>query len=452
MNWRPDDTIAAPATPSGEGGLAVLRVSGPNALPVADRVFRAGSGGPKPSEARSHTVHYGRLWLGDEPVDEVLLTVFRAPRTFTREDTVEVSCHGGSLVVRRCLQALLAAGARLAEPGEFTQRAFLNGRLDLSQAEAVGDVIRARTDLALKSAQRQLAGAVSRPVESLRAELMNLLAHVEAQLDFPDEDIAPDQRARLVERLAAARGTAQRLRADARNGEILRQGARVALVGRPNAGKSSLLNSLLGRDRAIVAATPGTTRDTLEAWVDVQGVPMILVDTAGLRAAADPVEAEGVRRSASAAATADLVVWVIDASAPEDSDDLPPGGLSPLVAFNKSDLPPARLPPPGLEVIAISCATGGGLDALRAAMAARVKGGDGSAGDGDLWLGARHSDALQRTIQCLDAATVAFATEAPLDLAALDLRAAVRAVGEIAGHTSTDDLLDAIFSQFCLGK
>ncbi len=285
------DTIAAIATPLGEGGLAVLRVSGAEALAVAGRVFvPAGRPAATLAGVPSHTLHYGHAVRAGTRLDEVLVAVMRAPRTFTREDVVEFSCHGGVFVARQILEALLAAGARLAQPGEFTRRAFLNGRLDLTQAEAVADLIHARTELALSAANQQLAGGLSRRVRAVRDDLLKALAHVEAHIDFPDEDIAPDTREALLGRMRSGLASLDTLLATAREGRILRRGVRAAILGRPNAGKSSLLNQLLGRDRAIVSPVAGTTRDTIEETANLRGLPVVFVDTAGLREAVDVLE------------------------------------------------------------------------------------------------------------------------------------------------------------------
>ncbi|MFM8878388.1 MAG: tRNA modification GTPase, partial [Verrucomicrobiota bacterium] len=273
---NPADTIAAVATPPGAGGLAVLRLSGRRALAIADRCLRS-AGGRLPSSWTPRTAVFGEIHRDDIRIDEVVITVFRGPKSFTGEDTVEIACHGGLLVTRRALEALLAAGARPAEPGEFTCRAFLNGRMDLAQAEAVADMIHARTDRALGTARAQLAGALSRRIEALRDQLMAVLAHIEAHIDFPDEDIAPDTTAVLSSKLALALGGIEGLLKTAREGRMLRHGVRTALVGRPNAGKSSLLNRLLGHERAIVSPVAGTTRDTLEEVAQVRGIPLVLV-------------------------------------------------------------------------------------------------------------------------------------------------------------------------------
>src|SRR6478736_5837626 len=286
-----DDTIAAIATPLGEGGLAVIRISGPRALTVADQAFTpVGPYASKPSAAVSHTIHYGKVMRAGQQVDEVLCAVMRAPRTFTREDIVEITCHGGILSTKTVLEAVLEAGARLAEPGEFTKRAFLNGRLDLAQAEAVADLIHSRTELALSAANEQLAGKLSQRINQLRDDLLNTLAHIEAHIDFPEEDIAPDTRTQLENRMARGIEFMDELLRTANEGQILRRGIRAAIIGRPNAGKSSLLNQLLGHDRAIVSPIPGTTRDTIEETANIRGLPLLFIDTAGLREADDFVE------------------------------------------------------------------------------------------------------------------------------------------------------------------
>ncbi|HVV70358.1 MAG TPA: tRNA uridine-5-carboxymethylaminomethyl(34) synthesis GTPase MnmE, partial [Verrucomicrobiae bacterium] len=338
------DTIAAIATPLGEAGLAVIRISGPSALVLADRCFiPAGSAAPKPSTAPSHTIHFGHIIRAGVVVDEVLLAVMRAPRTFTREDVVEVTCHGGVLACKAVLDALLESGARLAEPGEFTRRAFLNGRIDLAQAEAVTDLIHSRTELALRAANEQLAGKLSRRINELREELMRGLAHIEAHIDFPDEDIAPDTRSQLVARLENGLSFIDNLLRTAPEGQILRRGIRAAIIGRPNAGKSSLLNELLGRDRAIVSAIPGTTRDTIEETANIRGVPVVFIDTAGLRDARDEIELEGIRRSRHALEQAELILHVLDASEPLTEGDrnflAESAGKKRILVRNKIDLP-----------------------------------------------------------------------------------------------------------------
>ena len=520
---HPTDTIAAVATPLGEGGLAVLRVSGPEALAVADKVFvPVGKSSQKPSAATSHTIHYGRVERDGRFVDEVLMAVLRAPRTFTREDTVEISCHGGLLPAKLVLDALLAAGARLAGPGEFTQRAFLNGRIDLAQAEAVADVIHARTELALTAAGEQLAGKLSQRINQLRDDLMRTLAHVEAHIDFPDEDIAPDTRDLLIERLHRAVGFMDELLRTANEGQILRRGIRAAIIGRPNAGKSSLLNQLLGHDRAIVSPIAGTTRDTIEETANVRGIPVVFVDTAGLRDSRDAIEIEGIRRTRAMVAKAELVLHVLDASeplSPEDEEFLAEfAGKKRIVVWNKADLPRAgdlqssvevlavrlvkpqpspltpalslrereKVSPPcdyssaldfspsrtnlaselpvgvldaiggdcksPARAIAVSCLTGAGIEALKDAIQQAVWDGEIRAEMLQVMINSRHQEALQRAVSSTTGAIAALRDNLTLELAAMDLRIAVNAVGEVVGKTTTEDLLDSIFSQFCIGK
>ena len=453
-----DDTIAAIATPLGEGGLAVIRISGMDALAVADRAFApVGRSSLKPSVAASHTIHYGKIVRRGRQVDEVLVAVMRAPRTYTREDVVEITCHGGILSSKAVLDAVLESGARLAEPGEFTQRAFLNGRLDLAQAEAVADLIHSRTELALSAANEQLAGKLSQRINRLRDDLINMLAHVEAHLDFPEEDIAPDTHDQLLARMEKGLAFVGRLLATANEGQILRQGVRAAIVGRPNAGKSSLLNQLLGRDRAIVSAIPGTTRDTIEETANVRGFPVVFVDTAGLRQAQDEIEGEGIRRSHEALDRAELILHVIDVSqefSGVDEDYLARfAGKKRIIVCNKVDLP-ARLDTArfGRKVVGLSCLTGQGIEALKDAIKDLVWEGEIKAEMLEVMINSRHQNALSRAQVALQRTLDEMRSGATLELVALELRIAVNAVGEVVGKTATEDLLDAIFSQFCIGK
>ena len=451
------DTIAAIATPPGEGGIAVIRVSGPEAIANVQAIFvslrKANS---TLSSATTHSVHYGHIVQNYRTIDEVLVSVLKAPRTFTAEDTIEISCHGGALITRLVLEAVLTTGVRLAEPGEFTRRAFLNGRIDLTQAEAVADLIHARTELAAQAAQRQLAGSLSREIHRLRDDLMIVLAHVEAHIDFPDEDISPDTQIQLLLRIRRGRELAERLLRTAREGEILRNGIRAAILGRPNAGKSSLLNELIGRDRAIVSPIAGTTRDTIEATANVRGFPVIFIDTAGLRTSDDLVEREGIRRSESAAREAELVLWVLDASqefSDEDEKRLRTLTSKPtILVLNKSDLNRRCVFPQGMLAIEVSCATGQGMDALKDAIRDQVGSGRLTGELMDVTINARHQNALRRGDEFLSLAEGGLETGLSIELIAIELKSAVGAIGEIVGKTSTEDLLDVIFSQFCLGK
>jgi tRNA modification GTPase len=439
-----EDTIAAIATPLGEGGLAVIRISGPKAFTIADRCFR---GKTKPSQADSHTVQYGHIVRDGVTLDEVLVTILRAPRTFTGEDTVEISCHGGLLVTKLILDALLASGARLAQPGEFTRRAFLHGRIDLTQAEAVIDLIQSRTDLALRAANQQLAGNLGARVNALRDSLMLVLAHVEAHIDFPDEDIAPDTRDKLLGRLHDGRTEIEGLLKTAPEGQILRRGIRVAIIGKPNVGKSSLLNRLLGHDRAIVSPIPGTTRDTIEETANIRGIPVIFVDTAGLRESSDVIEQEGIRRTRESVEKAELILHVLDQPTSRDEPQFDQPKLT-ITILNKSDLPQTfELP----GAVKISCATGEGLEELKDRIKDLIWSGAGTDMT-DVMINSRHEETLRRAKSGIDRTIEALQKGLSIELAALDLRIAVNAVGEIVGKTTTEDLLDAIFSQFCIGK
>lgn len=453
-----NDTIAAIATPLGEGGLAVIRISGVDALAVADRSFTpVGRNSLKPSEAPTHTIHYGKVMRNGRQVDEVLVAIMRAPRTYTREDIVEITCHGGILSAKAVLDTVLADGARAAEPGEFTKRAFLNGRLDLAQAEAVADLIHSRTDLALSAANEQLAGKLSRRINLLRDDLINVLAHVEAHIDFPDEDIAPDTREKLISRLEGGIAFISELLRTADEGQILRRGIRAAIVGRPNAGKSSLLNQLLGRDRAIVSPTPGTTRDTIEETANVRGIPVVFIDTAGLREAQDEIEGEGVRRSRQTLQRAELVLHVLDASealtATDDEHLREFAGKKRVVIRNKADLPvKLALPAQDVPVVDVCCLSGQGIELLKDAIKSLVWAGEIKSEMLEVMINSRHQNALNRAREALEEALETLRMGATLELTAMELRIGVNAVGEIVGRTTTEDLLDSIFSQFCLGK
>ncbi len=454
-----EDTIAAITTPLGEAGVAVIRVSGSHAVEVADGCFKAaGKHASTLSLTPSHTVLYGHILRNERRVDEVLATVMRAPRTYTREDVVEISCHGGITATKSVLDALLAAGARLAQPGEFTKRAFLNGRIDLAQAEAVADIIHARTELALAAAEQQLQGTLSSHIGALRDELIRILAHIEAHIDFPDEDIDPDTQSELCGKIRIATQSMRKLLATSDEGQILRKGVRASILGRPNVGKSSLLNQLLGRDRAIVSPTPGTTRDTIEETANVRGIPVIFIDTAGLRESSEAIEVEGIKRSRDSALKSEVLLHVLDASEP-----LPPEDVMLFKEFqnrkrvfvlNKNDLPPASMPelPANCPVVRLSALTGTGIDDLKDTLKQLVWRGEISVEATEIMINSRHQEALNRAMEGAEASLVSLQLSAGLEVTAMELRIAVNAVGEIVGKTSTEDILDSIFSQFCIGK
>lgn len=455
------DTIAAISTAVGEGGIGIVRVSGPEAVAIAARAFRSASGKPL-DEQPSHTVRFGHIHdaRADEAVDHALATVFRAPHSYTGEDTVELSLHGGPVPLRRALGLLLRSGARVAEPGEFTQRAFLNGRLDLAQAEAVIDAIRAKSEAALRVAVRQLDGELSRRVGAARETLMAVVAEVEASTDFPDEVPEPD-RAALLPPVRATLSEVDRLLATAESGRIYREGLTCAIVGKPNVGKSSLLNALLRDNRAIVTEVPGTTRDVLEESISLGGVAVRLLDTAGLRETTDVVEKIGVERTQAAMGGADALVVVLDGSAPltlEDEQILGTAKDRPaLVVLNKADRAPFLYPfdvesrAPGKRVVRASMATGTGLAEIEAALADILTSGLTPASEVTV-SHARHRERLEVAREALLAVSQTLEGGWPLDLAAQDLQTAIRNLGEIGGQTASERVIEEIFSRFCVGK
>lgn len=387
-----------------------------------------------------------------------MVSVHRAPQSYTGEDLVEISCHGGVLVTAQVLDACLCAGARASRAGEFTERAFLNSKMDLTQAEAVIDVIRARTDLALRSAREQLQGRLGLAIATIRDDLVHLLAHVEASLDFPGEDIAPDEGQRLRSRLDATRDSIEKLLATAEHGRILREGVRVVIYGATNAGKSSLLNRLLGYERAIVSPIPGTTRDTIEEVINMRGVPLRLLDTAGIRDSADELERAGIARTEQSLEAADLVLHVVDRSAPRSAVQRPTFSPSAtdsatpaeILLLNKSDLP-EHSDWSDSDALRISCVAENGLAGLADAILARI----GEAhihAESSVAINVRHRDCLRRALDAIDRATETFTRNYSAEYVAVDLRAALSAVGEVIGAASDDAILDSVFAQFCIGK
>jgi tRNA modification GTPase len=443
------DTIAAVATPAGTGAVALVRLSGPGSWGVAEAVFR-GKG-----RLAARRVVYGDL-VDEEGriIDDVLVTAFRGPGSYTGEDTVEIACHGGMLVTRRVLELVLRNGARAAEAGEFTRRAFLNGKLDLTQAEAVMDVIGAQSDLALRAAHRQLEGRLGNVLVGLRDELVEVLAHVEAWIDFPEEDIDPDTGVVLREKTVRVAEGVERLMATAEQGRLLREGVRTVIAGAPNAGKSSLLNRMLGFERALVSEQAGTTRDSIEETINLGGIPVRLVDTAGLRSeTADPLEAAGMARTRQELGTADLLLEVVDASQPpagelEGGESLP---VRRLLLLNKADLG-VDSGWEGRGGLRVSCRTGEGMDEVVKAVVELIAGVPGEGGDVDAAVNARHAGCLRRAAAALRAAEGQLAAEAAPEFTALDLREALEAMGEVTGRTDVEDLLGVIFARFCIGK
>jgi tRNA modification GTPase len=455
-----EDTIAAISTPLGEGGIGVIRMSGRSAIAIADALFVSPSKGKKLKDLPSHTVHYGHIYDPEtqEPVDEVLVTLMRAPKSYTREDVVEISSHGGFLSLKRILDLVLKSGARLAEPGEFTKRAFLNGRIDLSQAEAVIDIIQSRTELSHKVAVRQLQGRLSRKVREIRDALKHLTALVEASIDFSEEDIEVISFEALEAGIKEALESVNFLVNTAEEGQILREGLSLVIVGKPNVGKSSLLNVLLEEERAIVTPIPGTTRDIIEESLNLKGVPVRLLDTAGIRDTEDPVEIQGVLRSRSLLEKADLILWVLDSSNPltqEDRDILElVEEKKVLGVLNKIDLPPqigeeADQILAGIPWVKISAKEKIGIETLKDQIFEMVM----KTPVESVWVtNVRHKNALVRAQQSLLKALESVAQRMSGEFIAVDLRAALDSLGEIVGETTTEDILTEIFSTFCIGK
>ena len=454
------DTIAAVATPAGPGAIGILRLSGPAAAEIAAAVFRPlGRAGLLERPAR--TLVYGDL-LDREgaAIDRVLCTYSRGPASYTGEDTAEIHCHGSPMVLSLGLEALFAQGARQAGPGEFTQRAFLNGRLDLAQAEAVADLLDARSREGARHAAGQLSGALSRKIQAVYSALVDVMAHFHAVLDYPDEDVDPFTRQALEEDLRRQEEALQKLLATYQRGRRLNQGVKCALVGRPNAGKSSLLNALAGYERAIVTDIPGTTRDTVEESVELGGLPLRLTDTAGLRESADPIERLGVARSRAAMEEAELILVLWDGSVPAEEEDRAllreAMSLAPTILVrSKGDLPAA--PASGLDmdpappVVELSAKTGEGLEALSQAVAALFPKDPGAA-YGELLTNARQALAAQRALEDVARARAALAAGVTPDALLTDVEEALSALGELTGQSVREDVTARIFQRFCVGK
>lgn len=449
------DTIAAISTAPGEAAISVIRVSGKEAVQIAGAIFKT-RGGLDAAPARS--ARLGRVVDGDgATVDRGLAIVFRAPGSYTGEDAVELHCHGGVLVTQRVLALLLQNGARQADAGEFTQRAFLNGKMDLTQAEAVMDLIHAHSTLALRAANEQLEGVIGAEAEAMRAELIEVLAHIEACIDFPDEDISPETGGALIARIGAIQHRAARLLATSEHGRILRSGARTVICGAPNAGKSSLLNLLVGFERAIVSPAAGTTRDTIEEYLQVHGLPLRLVDTAGLRESADEIERHGITRASREIERADLLIEVVDASAPPlgsasraaEAAGVPAGRR--ILVLNKSDLP--RHPAWSAEAgISLSCTTREGIEELRLAIRDRLLRDSAAFASHPVAINARHKACFETVTARLDAAAEGLRGKIAPELVALEAREALQALGEVVGQADIEEVLDVIFSSFCIGK
>ncbi len=479
------DTIAAIATPPGMGGIGVIRVSGPEAVEVVLPLLRLAGGSEEVPP--SHQLTFARVIDPQtrETVDEVLVAFMRSPHTYTREHVVEIQGHGGPLVLRRILRLVLAQGARMANAGEFTLRAFLNGRLDLAQAEAVMDLIGSQTEAGQRLAVQQLSGRVSAQVQGARSAILGVIARIEASIDFPEEDVPTPRAEELQPLIALAQRQVDVLLAGSEQGRLYRQGLRTAIIGRPNVGKSSMLNALLRSDRAIVTPIAGTTRDTVEEVANLRGIPLHLIDTAGITPSDDPVEQIGVQRSRAAAVSADVLLLVFDGAEPlvaQDrqvskelramgfggtassldseiiTEDVVRRGRPIVLVVNKADRPQqlevdeVRAMWPASPLVATSTLTGVGLDELEETVAELVLAGKAVQSESVLVTSARHQEALRRAGEHLRASLTPLEQGLPLDFVSIDLRAAYNALGEITGETASEDLLDKIFSEFCIGK
>ena len=458
------DTIAAIATARGEAGIGIVRVSGTLALTIAAEVFRSPRG-VAPTELPTHTLTYGHVvdtTASDEIIDEVLLGIMHAPRTYTGEDIVEFNCHGGTIPLTAVLDLVVKNGARIAEPGEFTKRAFLNGRLDLAQAEAVAELIASKTDLSRKIAVEALAGKLSDTVNGLNDRLAALLAEIEASIDFPEEDLDFMKVETQLEAARAVQTELTTLLETATEGRLITEGVNVAILGRPNVGKSSLLNALVGTTRAIVTNIPGTTRDTIEEMINIGGIPLKLIDTAGIRHTDDVVEQQGVERSKAVQDRAELLLMMFDASQPLNDADLEllkaAESSKAILMLNKMDLPVVTSPTallahcPKKRVVETVIPEGKGLDKLKATISEELLGGELVIGESPIVTNARHQEALRRANEGLGYAIESLENAMPPDLIAVDLRISLDGLGDIVGKTTTEDILDRIFSQFCVGK
>ena len=458
------DTIAAISTPMGEGAIAIVRLSGDEAYRIIDEIFVTPSG-KKMKDVASHTIHYGHIVdpKTDKTIEEVMVSAMRGPKTFTREDVIEINCHGGLVSVNKLLQLVLSRGARLAEPGEFTKRAFLNGRIDLSQAEAVMDLIRAKTDRAMNVALGQMEGRLSKLIQKLRQEILETLAHVEVNIDYPEyDDVEEMTHKMLLEKSTFVKEELEKLLQTSQQGKILREGLSTVIIGRPNVGKSSLLNSLVHENKAIVTDIPGTTRDVIEEYVSVRGVPLRLVDTAGIRETEDIVERIGVERSREVLKKADLILLVLnnnDELTHEDKQLFKAvSGMDVIVIVNKTDLP-AKIDLAEVTklakrhtVISTSLKEEQGIDELEEAISSMFFQGDLEAGDMTYVSNSRHIGLITQAQQALEDAIEGVESGVPIDIVQIDLTRTWEILGEIIGDAVHESLIDQLFSQFCLGK
>jgi len=459
-----NDTISAISTPKGEGGISIIRLSGPSSLSIIDKIFQPRSSRTKIASIETHTITYGHIVnpKTHEVIDEVLVSVMLAPRTYTREDIVEINCHGGSIPLLETLELTLQMGARLAEPGEFTKRAFLNGRIDLIQAEAVADIVRAKTDLSLKVAVNQLEGRLSKKIRQIRDIIMEVLVNIEASIDFPDEDIDIISLDTMSHKIDSAIEISKDLLSTADDGRIITEGLKGVILGKPNVGKSSIFNALLNEDRALVTSIPGTTRDAIEEFINIDGVPVKLTDTAGIRQSDDVIEIESIARAKMYLDQADIILMVLDASSEITDEDRAIISLvankKTIIVINKIDLNRVleidniQSLAPGKPVVSVSARDERGFDLLRSAIKNMVLSTDFLTADAVFVTRSRHKKAIKDAAESLEYAYMSIKNHNSPDLIAVDLRGALRNIGEIVGEIASDEILDQIFSKFCIGK
>ena len=455
------DTIAAIATAMSDSGIGIVRISGSEAIAVADAVFRSHKKGKCLADVNSHTVHYGAVYDGDEMIDEVLAIVMKGPHSYTAEDTVEIDCHGGVLVMKRILEAVLRHGARPAEPGEFTKRAFLNGRIDLSQAEAVMDLIQAKNEYALQASVSQLKGSVSKKVRKLREDILYQIAYIESALDDPEHISLEGYGETLLQMLTPMIEEVEKLVQSADDGKVMTEGIKTVILGKPNAGKSSLLNVLVGEERAIVTEVAGTTRDTVEEQIRLKGINLHIIDTAGIRDTEDIVEKIGVNKAREAAKNADLIIYVVDGSCALDDNDRDIAKLirekKALVLLNKSDLDVVVSKEEleemtGHTVLAVSARENVGIETLEQTIEAMFYQGEINFNQEIYITNARHKTALMEAKQSLIETRQSVMNEMPEDFYSIDLMNAYEQLGTIIGEALEDDLVNEIFQKFCMGK
>lgn len=455
------ETIAAISTPLGEGGIGIVRLSGDKALKIADKLFKGRNGIP-PSKLPSYTIHYGHIIKNKEVLDEVILSIMRKPKSYTREDVVEINCHGGILPLRRTLEAVLECGARLAEPGEFTKRAFLNGRIDLTQAEAVFNIVEAKTELALKSAMSQLKGAFSQRIKELKEETLEILTLIEAELDFPEEDVKNTKKAELLKRIKRITSETDKLIRQSREGEILRDGVLVLLIGKTNVGKSTLLNRLVGKERAIVTHIPGTTRDIIEEWINIDGIPVKIVDTAGFKRIENIIDKAARKKVEEYLANANLVLFMVDGTKALSKEDKEIAEMikdkNTLCVINKVDLP-EKISKNKLKsligntkISEISALKGKGIDMIKKFIRDSVLQGEVLTGESTIMVNARSREALKDAYNGLLKSFDAMKEGLSEEFIAVDLKGTLNSFKKILGETIEEDILDRIFERFCIGK